>query len=124
MFEKFTYNHRAAKVFDCRISELHMRSVFVPSKKVVYVCNPKVAGSSIIQSLLRIDDDAPPTALEDHNTPEARTKISSRRAPRAFWECLNDPSAFRFAFVRNPYARILSCYRDKCHIPAGSMAVF
>ncbi len=90
-----------------------MRSVFIPSRKIVYICNPKVAGSSIIQTLLQIDTSLPAWVLKDHNDQKARKRISGIRDPKRFWESLTDGEAFRFAFVRNPYARLLSCYRDK-----------
>lgn len=111
--QDYIYNKFAARFFDCRIRDLHMRSVFIPSKKIIYFCNPKVAGSSIIQTLLHLDDNIPKWVIHDHNLPVSRQSISSLRDPKLFWECMTDPNAFRFAFVRNPYARILSCYRDK-----------
>jgi hypothetical protein len=33
--------------------------------------------------------------------------------PRRFFSVADDPDALIFSFVRNPYARIVSCYRDK-----------
>lgn len=104
---------RAAKIFECGVSELDLRSVFLPDRKIIYICNPKVAGSSIIQSLLSLDPEADDAVRANHNTPASRRRISGLRDPGAFLNCLDDPDSFIFAFVRNPYSRILSCFRDK-----------
>lgn len=105
--------YKAAKIFNCSLSELPLRSVFLPKSKVIYICNSKVAGSSIIQSLLTIDPEAGPDIKADHNLPASRRRISSIRDSKGFLDCIYDKDSFKFAFVRNPYTRILSCFRDK-----------
>lgn len=97
----------------CPKSELALRTVYIPSHKIIYFCNPKVAGSSIIQTLLTLDESISGIARADHNLPASRKEFSSRRDPSQFRKDLNGSNTFQFTFVRNPYTRILSCYRDK-----------
>ena len=76
---------------------------------------PKAACSSIKRLLHKI---------ELHDTPYQPNKNVHDRAhspllrptqlpPRAFTECLTSAGWFRFAFVRNPFTRVLSAYLDK-----------
>ncbi|PWE32218.1 hypothetical protein DDZ14_10805 [Maritimibacter sp. 55A14] len=107
------YRWRIAILFRILRNELALRSVFSPRLKVIYFCNPKVAGSTIIGTLVRSDDPDLARELGDLNTLAARRRISSEHDPMAFWSALNDPAVLKFSFVRDPYSRLLSCYKDK-----------
>ncbi len=70
--------------------------------KVAYLSMPKVACSSISVSMLRRDD-----------IPDDYTVFSIRRP-----FCSSVPAGdgwFTFTFVRNPFARLVSCYESKFH---------
>jgi hypothetical protein len=104
------YRKLIAALLACRPGELHMQSVFIPSHRIVYISNAKVAGTTIVTTLLKAECSP---FLHRHNTAEARKAISSERDPAAFWRAVNDADTFKFAFVRNPYTRVLSGYLDK-----------
>ena len=67
--------------------------------KFFYVVSPKVASRSIIQALLKIDPDCLVLA---HETTESLLDVHP--------EVLD---YYRFAFVRNPIDRVVSCFREK-----------
>lgn len=65
----------------------------------IWVCNPKVASRSLIESLQRSD----PTA----------TLIKGKTLSGVLGEDLSRRNYFKFGFVRNPFARVFSAYEDK-----------
>lgn len=107
----FLERRETAAILRCDRSELRMRTVFLPERKVIYFINPKVGSSTIIRSLLAFD--GPNRSDEDFYRKEMQRQISSERDPRLFLRMLRDQSCYRFTFVRHPVGRILSCYRDK-----------
>ncbi len=74
-----------------------------PESRVVYLSNPKAACSSISASMLRRED-----------IPDDYSVFILRRP-----YCSSDPRIeegwFGFTFVRNPFARLVSCYESKFH---------
>jgi hypothetical protein len=82
-------------------------------RKYIYLDNPKVASSFIKSALLQAevrDGTLPdrPGADDIHGT--------------GFWDTqydLRHANCFVFSFVRNPFARILSCYLDKISTANG-----
>jgi hypothetical protein len=50
---------------------------------------------------------------EDVHARETSPLLSPGQDPEGFVTALLDPATFRFAFVRNPYSRALSCWLDK-----------
>ncbi len=75
-------------------------------KNVAYAVNSKGACSSIIVSMLRRDD-----IRDDYSVfkPKVGQKILKKLLP------IRDAGWFTFTFVRNPFARLVSCYESKYH---------
>ncbi len=71
--------------------------------RAAYLSMPKVACSSISASMLR-DDDVP----DDYT-------IFSIRKPFCSQGPVTEDGWFTFTFVRNPFARLVSCYESKFH---------
>ncbi len=85
----------------------------LPEHRIIYLCVPKSASSRIKMSL---------SALLGRNlsTPEAVHKraLSGLKAPHhvglsQFYRLATDRETLRFSFVRNPYARLVSCWANK-----------
>jgi hypothetical protein len=85
----------------------------LPDWRTIYVEVPKAACTTIKVLLserlggLRCDP------LEIHLRAKSRIPTIMEVGPRRFFSIVDDPEALIFTFVRNPYARIVSCYRDK-----------
>jgi hypothetical protein len=85
----------------------------VPSLSVIYVTVPKVASTRIRQTLA--------AAVGRHTmslNAGRRRRFRGPQGPRsmtlaAFHKLATDPKTLRFSFVRNPYARAVSCWADK-----------
>ncbi len=71
--------------------------------KVAYLSMAKVACSSISVSMLHRDD-----IPDDYSIFEIRRPFST-------YEPITEGGWFRFTFVRNPFARLVSCYESKFH---------
>jgi hypothetical protein len=85
----------------------------IPAYRLVYVCIPKCASSRIKNSLSRLIGRSLQTPQETYER-----KLSGLKAPKhvslaTFLQLATDPSALRFSFVRNPYARLVSCWASK-----------
>jgi hypothetical protein len=81
-------------------------AVLLEAYNAVYIEVPKVACSSIriaLASLLGIDLNAAGVNSHEVDFPEPRPQAG----PGLY------PGLFAFAFVRNPWDRVVSCYRDK-----------
>ena len=85
----------------------------VPSLGVIYITVPKVASTRIRQTLA--------AAVGRHTVslnPGRRRRFRGPQGPRSmtlasFHMLATDPKTLRFSFVRNPYARAVSCWADK-----------
>ena len=74
-------------------------------KKLIYLVNSKVACSSIKASML--DDEVP----DDYTV--HRSVFMQGMTTRAL--AAEEQEYFKFTFVRNPFARLVSCYKSKYH---------
>lgn len=81
--------------------------------RVVYVETPK-AGCTTIKRALQIIESGGEAGLaknvHDRDSSPLKTPQTSRFGPQ---EIYTSPEMFRFCFVRNPYARVVSAYLDK-----------
>jgi Sulfotransferase family len=85
----------------------------VPEGGVIYVSVPKAASTSIKTFLSTFLG----RKVESSEAAQSR-RLSGLRAPHhvglsRFYRLATDPKVLRFSFVRNPYARLVSCWSDK-----------
>lgn len=89
--------------------------------KYIYFGNPKVASSTILNTLQSVESRLTGVQSEKihdrENSPLLRPKDIGYEQ---FLKIIKDDSFLKFSFVRNPYSRVLSCYRDKIigHLPS------
>ena len=108
------YRSRIAADLNSRRGELALRSVWFPRLKAIYLPVPKAAGSTVLSTLVAADGSPRLVGIVDHNTDEARHLVSAEDTICAGSGMrFATPEWFRFAFVRDPYARIVSAYLDK-----------
>lgn len=83
--------------------------------KYIYVETPKVACSTIKDTLQRMELDYPELVRNDTNDLHLRDRspLLSPSQTCGFERLLNNPDYFVYCFVRNPYARLLSAYLEK-----------
>jgi hypothetical protein len=85
----------------------------LPLHRLLYVVVPKAASTRIRQTLARVDGRRV-LSLK----PSRWLKFSGPYGPRSmtkssFFRLATSPDTLRFSFVRNPYARAVSCWADK-----------
>lgn len=85
----------------------------LPRHKLVYIGVPKAASTRIRRTLAIIDGRFM-RALK----PSRRSMYRGPYGPRnitieTLYRLATDPDVLRFSFVRNPYARVVSCWADK-----------
>jgi chondroitin 4-sulfotransferase 11 len=77
--------------------------VIIPEKKLIYLINYKVASSSILSTLIAkkvIDNEEIHTIAKQ----VLLQKLILNKRERKY---------YKFTFVRNPYTRLISCYKNK-----------
>lgn len=84
----------------------------LPRHQLIYVCVPKCA-STTVKGALSMLQGSRASAKTIH-----KRRLSGLRSPKqigisAFHRLATDPRTLRFSFVRNPYARLVSCWADK-----------
>jgi hypothetical protein len=85
----------------------------LPRHKLLYIVVPKAASTRIRTTLAMVDGRRMRTLK-----PSRRSKYRGPYGPRsmtvgAFFRLATAPETLRFSFVRNPYARVVSCWADK-----------
>lgn len=113
MIMEFLARRRTANLLRCTPRELSLRSVYLPEFNLIYLINPKVASSTIINSLLMLNPSEYGEHVGHFYGREARQHISSERDPIRFYRDLISESTYIFSLVRHPFTRALSCYHDK-----------
>ena len=85
----------------------------LPKHKVIYVAVPKVASTRIKMTLARVEGrfsrSLKPGLRSRYRGPYGLRNITVG----SFFRLATSPDTLRFSFVRNPYARIVSCWAQK-----------
>jgi hypothetical protein len=86
----------------------------LPAHKLLYIVVPKAASTRIRATLLRVASDY------SRSPRPARWLEFGTRGPRSmtvssFFRLATSPQTLKFSFVRNPYAKAVSCWADKFH---------
>lgn len=102
------YRRMAAAGFD---ADRHVK--VLPRHKLIYVAVPKAASTRICNTLACIEG-----RLSRSFCPDKRARYRGPYGPRnttvgSLYRTATDARAMRFSFVRNPYARLVSCWADK-----------
>ena len=85
----------------------------LPHLGLIYIAVPKCATTTIKGALAAMDGGAPPPPDKLHMRRHSRLFSPARVGISAFHRLALSPNAFRFSFVRNPYARLVSAWADK-----------
>ena len=85
----------------------------LPSHKLVYVEVPKAASSFVLGELRKRAGPRGAAARNVHQRSESGFSSPLAMGIVPFIRLIDDPSTFIFTTVRNPYARLVSCYFDK-----------
>jgi len=85
----------------------------LPQHRLIYVCVPKCASTTIKTALSRLTVRGPIAPDKIHNRRHTGLRAPSRIGLSAFHRLATSPATLRFAFVRNPYARLVSAWADK-----------
>jgi hypothetical protein len=85
----------------------------LPRHKLIYIGVPKAASTRIRRTLARIDG-----RFMRSLKPSRRSMYRGPYGPRnitidTLFRLATGPDMLRFSFVRNPYARVVSCWADK-----------
>lgn len=112
---------------DHRLSRKHLhRSLFVAKRslKYVFVSNHKVASGTVNGSMWNAACEMDQWPHPYKGKPNKRSrKAPYGSGPGTVARALTR-GCFTFAFVRNPYARLLSCYLHQIEPQVGSFAAF
>ena len=93
---------------DMNLPDYHLK--IAPNAKAIYIEVPKAACSTIKTVLAEIEIGAP---LPENARPEPYLSSVRGMGFASFFALIDDPGRFVFTVVRNPYTRLVSCYRDK-----------
>jgi hypothetical protein len=84
-----------------------------PACRVLYIVIPKAASSTIKAVLATTNGRENLSLREIHKRRVSKLKGPEAFSPASLHEIATSPEWFRFSFVRNPYARLVSCFADK-----------
>ena len=80
----------------------------LPDQRIVYVCVPKCASARIKKTLSALLGWHIQSSEEAHTRRQSGLKNPKDVGVSTFWRVATDPTALRFSFLRNPYARLVS----------------
>jgi hypothetical protein len=85
----------------------------MPRHRLIYIAVPKAASTRIRRTLARIEGRFS-RSLKARRRTMYRGPYGPRNFPIGlFYQVATAPDVMRFSFVRNPYARVVSCWADK-----------
>ena len=109
---------RKLKTFLLRTRNILFHGGYIPTeyyvfdnRKLVYVSIPKVACTSLKTAVMPGSDNLSDTRNEYMTIHAQASQYCRSRLPR------HSQDYFKFAFVRNPFDRLVSCYEDKVRTP-------
>jgi Sulfotransferase family len=85
----------------------------LPRQRLIYISVPKCASTTIKSALSALQRGVPPPADKLHTRRYSGLKSPKQVGLSTFHRLANSTSTLRFAFVRNPYARLVSAWADK-----------
>jgi hypothetical protein len=85
----------------------------LPRHRLIYVCVPKSASTTIKSALSALEHGVPASLQSLHKRRDSGLKSPSHVGLSTFYRLANNASTLRFSFVRNPYARLVSAWADK-----------
>jgi hypothetical protein len=85
----------------------------LPRHRIVYLCIPKCASTTIKMALSALAGRAPASFEQIHQRRHSGLKSPFEIGLSSFRALVLDRAALRFAFVRNPYDRLVSAWADK-----------
>jgi hypothetical protein len=85
----------------------------LPKQRIIYVCVPKNASSRIKMTLSSLLGRTVNSEREANKRKLSGLKSPKRVGLSVFHRLATDPQTLRFTFVRNPYARLVSCWLNK-----------
>jgi len=92
-------------------------SILIPDLNLLYQRVPKVAGTTISKILLHLlFNDPEGKAIGNanvHYVIGTLLPLLSDYPKKYVYEKFTSKDTFKFTFVRNPYAKLVSCYKDK-----------
>lgn len=85
----------------------------LPQHRLIYVCVPKSASTSVKALLAMLNGRRSVAARKLHNRRHTGLQTPARIGISSFYRLATSPDTLRFTFVRNPYARLVSAWADK-----------
>jgi hypothetical protein len=85
----------------------------LPKSRLIYVCIPKCASTTIKATLSALSGRESLSFEELHKRRYSGLKSPYQVGPSTLCSLADDAGALRFSFVRNPYARLVSAWADK-----------
>ena len=85
----------------------------LPQFNLIYVSVPKCASTTIKAALAALNRKQSPSLDRLHTRRRTGLLSPSRVGLSTFYRIATSPTSLRFAFVRNPYARLVSAWADK-----------
>jgi Sulfotransferase family len=85
----------------------------LPQHRILYLCIPKCASTTIRMALSAMIRQAPATPEQVHLRRYSGLKSPKQVGSSTFRRLVHDRATLRFSFVRNPYDRLVSAWADK-----------